>query len=363
MPTQFPQPTFWLLYGDRILLVSFGLLCSIACGLVIWKTFVGKTALRWIPVMIFATVASLLTPLIMPVWNDTYRYPDHEADENIALTLMTVNFVCGIIGLAWYSPDSVIIRLTIHSRNAVSNATSTRRVGMALIALAAFMLVFSLIPEVRSGFNSMAGCQRNLTNIGYALAKSADNSPDRRFPNAAEGQPRVSWPVTILPYLGSHNFSNDLYHTDAEWDDKVNDEAAQTYVRDLKCWDAKSSADSRDRYFTSYAMITGPGTNSRGGRRAQMMTSDVTSHSAIVIEACGRNIVWTEPRDVSISVESIGFNQPGTTPNESPSIGSSTHWKGVNTLMADGSVRCLPLKTDPKVLKALMTADGAENEK
>ena len=173
MPTNFPQPTFWLSYGDRVLLVSFGLLSLIACGLVIWKTFVGKTALRWMPVMIFATVASLLTPLIMPAWNDTYRYQDHEAYENIALTLMTVNFVCGIIGLAWYSPDSVIIRLTIHSPNAMSNATSTRRAGTALIALAAFMLVFSLIPGVRSGFNSMAGCQSNLTNIGYALAKSA----------------------------------------------------------------------------------------------------------------------------------------------------------------------------------------------
>ena len=352
MPNNFPQPTFWLLYGDRVLLVSFGLLSLIACGLVIWKTFVGKMALRWMPVMILATVAILLTLFVMPGRNDSCRYQDREAYENIALTLMAVDFVCGIIGLAWYSSD------------AVSNAVSTRRAGTVLITLAAFILVFSLGPEVVSGLNSILSCRSNLTKIGDALAKKADQLPDRRFPNAAEGKPLVSWRVAILPYLDPHNFDiQQKYHTDAEWDEKVNDDAAQSYVRKLKCWDARSSTDSRGRQFTSYAMITGPGTGSRNGRAAQLLTSNGASHSAIVIEACGRRIVWTEPRDVDVSVECIGLNQPGTTPDESPSIGSSMHWKGVNTLMADGSVRCLPLNTDPKVLKALMTADGTGNAK
>lgn len=364
MPTNFPQPTFWIVYGDRVLLISYGLLSFIACGLVIWNTVASKSwLLRWMPIVILTTAAALSTPLVIPQWDDAYRAQDWESYSQIALSLTFVYFICGAILLGRYPSDPVMIRLTINnSFDTVSTAKAARHTGILLCALAV-LVVFETLPSVRSGSNTMQYCQRNLRHIHESMKEHEKQSPERRLSEAVEGRPRVSWRVAILPYLGSP-YALELhqrYHQDAEWDDNVNWEVAQESLPDFRCWLALADprADSGGRTYTSYAMITGSGTAADNGRVMPLRPEVGANHSAVVIEACGRQIVWTEPRDVDISVESMNFNQPGKTADESLSIGSSKHWKGVNVLMADGSVRCLPLNTDPKVLKALMTSDGA----
>ncbi|WP_437207243.1 DUF1559 family PulG-like putative transporter [Planctomicrobium sp. SH664] len=98
-----------------------------------------------------------------------------------------------------------------------------------------------------------------------------------------------------------------------------------------------------------------------GGNIRQIV--DGTSRTILLVEACGRNIVWTEPRDVDFTRESIGINRPGSTPGESGSILSSFHSKGSQALMADGTVRDLAASIDPAVLRSLLIKNDGKPTK
>jgi hypothetical protein len=76
------------------------------------------------------------------------------------------------------------------------------------------------------------------------------------------------------------------------------------------------------------------------------------------LEACGRRIIWTEPRDVDVNDESIGVNLPGDQPGRSRGVISSSHFQGAHVLMGDGSVRYIQQKIDKRVLTALTTING-----
>jgi prepilin-type processing-associated H-X9-DG protein len=78
--------------------------------------------------------------------------------------------------------------------------------------------------------------------------------------------------------------------------------------------------------------------------------SDGLSNTALVVEACGQQIIWTEPKDIKITATNIGINLPGNKPNQSSGIWSSYHDGQAFTLFADGSVRALNTDTDPQVL-------------
>ncbi len=88
--------------------------------------------------------------------------------------------------------------------------------------------------------------------------------------------------------------------------------------------------------------------------------SDGTSNTVLVVEACGQEIVWTRPQDIQLSSQNVGVNLPGTQPNHSSGAWSSFHRGGSHTLLADGSVRFISEKTEPKILKALLTATAED---
>lgn len=89
--------------------------------------------------------------------------------------------------------------------------------------------------------------------------------------------------------------------------------------------------------------------------------SDGASNTAIVAEACGQQIVWTEPRDIELTDENLGINLPGHKSGQSIGSWSSYHQNGAHTVLADGSVRFLSVNTDPRVLRAITTVNGGEN--
>jgi prepilin-type processing-associated H-X9-DG protein len=78
----------------------------------------------------------------------------------------------------------------------------------------------------------------------------------------------------------------------------------------------------------------------------------------LVVEACGKEIIWTEPRDLPLEETPVGINLPGEKPLTSAGLFSSYHRQGAHVLMADGSVRYLSDRTSPEVLEAILTADG-----
>lgn len=80
----------------------------------------------------------------------------------------------------------------------------------------------------------------------------------------------------------------------------------------------------------------------------------------MVVEACGMNIIWNEPRDIDLTTTPIAVNLPGKPRHHSPAMVSSLHKGGGNVLFADGTIRFISQTIDPKVLQALTTARGGE---
>jgi prepilin-type processing-associated H-X9-DG protein len=88
--------------------------------------------------------------------------------------------------------------------------------------------------------------------------------------------------------------------------------------------------------------------------------ADGSSNTLLVVEACGAQIIWTEPRDINVASQPTGINLNGAQRGQSKGWLSSYHAGGTQVLLADGSVRFIPANTDPSVLNGLATIDGRE---
>jgi prepilin-type processing-associated H-X9-DG protein len=106
--------------------------------------------------------------------------------------------------------------------------------------------------------------------------------------------------------------------------------------------------------------MTAFGENSRS---AYPDLPDGASHTLLLLEACGRRIVWTEPRDIDVASVETGINRAGSSPGQSDGLISSFHAGGAHVALADGAVRWVNESIDPTVLKALVTANGGEPER
>jgi prepilin-type processing-associated H-X9-DG protein len=71
-------------------------------------------------------------------------------------------------------------------------------------------------------------------------------------------------------------------------------------------------------------------------------------------EIANSDIYWTEPRDLPLECMSFRVND-----RSQPSV-SSAHRGAAVVVFADGHTQTLSDRTDPAVLKALMTIDGGE---
>lgn len=147
------------------------------------------------------------------------------------------------------------------------------------------------------------------------------------------------------------------YHFDEPWDSPFNKGIQQKCPTSYHC-----PSHTSELQFTDYAMLRGPGTVGGDGLTAISIQDilDGTSNTILVVEACGRKIVWTEPKDIEVTDGSLGVNLPGDQPNRSCGIVSSYHSGGAHVVMADGSVRFVGEKINKTVLKALTTIHGDE---
>ena len=171
----------------------------------------------------------------------------------------------------------------------------------------------------------------------------------------------MSWRVTVLPYM-EYPFHFQKYDRSVPWDDSKNDALAQTTLDGYLCPSRQDpQQDSRQRKFTDFVMLTGPGTVSPGDRAIHTRDfTDGDANTAVIVEATGLNVVWTEPRDFDTARQPIGINLKGKEPKESPGMMSSYHRGGGHMVMGNGSVRFINEKIDPRILRKLTTIDGGE---
>jgi hypothetical protein len=229
-----------------------------------------------------------------------------------------------------------------------------------VIFLALCVLITILSPGVveRRESPRRTQCKNNLKHIGIAMHNYHDHHGS--FPAAALGLPPVSWRISLLPYLENGAVA-EQYDRNQTWDSPQNVALQMKRIQPFECPSRPSQYDSQGRFLTSYVVPMSPGAifDSAAGTPISEI-KDGTSNTLLVLEACGTEIIWTDPRDGGESTTEVSLNGPGPVKGRSDSMISSWHYEGAQVGLADGSVRFLDKNIDVVVLKSLMTKDGGE---
>lgn len=276
-----------------------------------------------------------------------------------------------VVAWDWLVPQVLVLAVVIVALAIYICNTRTGRQRLVHLVLGIGIVVGAwllLIPNIATGREAArrTQCKHNLKVIAAAVLRN--HAENGRLPPpyvTSADSPATSWRVDLLPLLADvFPKSRDTaagYDRTYAWDATTNMPPARSPAQPYPCPSNRTPYDAQRRWYTAYALLTGPGTAfPQAGPLTMNDIADGTSNTLLVVEACGRNIVWTEPRDVNVSRETFEINAPGTQPGTSDGVGSSYHAGGAQAALADGSVRFLSQQISPDVLRALATAAAGD---
>jgi prepilin-type processing-associated H-X9-DG protein len=312
---EYGLPVFWVMHVTLLLLalVSLGsLLLSV------------RHAPRWWEPLVW--LATIIGSIVFSSWLARVEGGSHFAVGYIAFVSLI-----GIIGLIIWVVRKIV------------GAHVTARITTVVLCLLAMGCVVGMLlpatPSVREAARRTE-CGNRIRQLALAMHSHHDNA--RRLPDTSienEGNPPLSWRVDLLPYLEASAL-REKYDVRHPWDSSANTPVAKTLVSNFQCPSSWHLQDDQDRFYTHVSAVTGPKTCFENGKGIALDDiADGTSNTILLVEAAGQLIVWTEPRDIDISKDPIGFNLPGDRPHASPGWGSTYHNAGVNIVYADGSVQ------------------------
>ena len=330
-----PGPSFWPIH-----LAVFVLCAGSLLGLLLRSALPArkKDLLIWL--------------LVAPCGALVFELSDAEVSLGFRLGVGTFVAVTAMTGF-------VVTALRLYQRQAGP------RVLFAVGCLVLFtFLVLSLAPATPTAreASKRTQCKNNLHLLGLGLFNYVEKLKSLPAPISDVTAAPRSWRVELLPWIDGGPL-RDRYDDSSAWDAPPNDETARTPQAIYMCPSASIPQDEAGRYFTSYAALTGPNAVfSETVRKGFPDTvADGAANTMMLVEACGRQIVWTEPRDVDISELPLGINIDGEHLGESPGFASSYHTGGFHTTLADGAVKFISENIEPDVLKALTTADSGDS--
>jgi hypothetical protein len=233
-------------------------------------------------------------------------------------------------------------------------AGSSGTVGMTSVMVGLLLPAVQKVREAAARSQS----QNNLKQMGLALHNYHDANgafPPAAFTSRKGGRGGLSWRVAVLPYIDQDALYKQ-FKLDEPWDSEHN--------RKLIPSMPKVYADPRNTPaepgLTYYKAFVGrdvpdragkpqPGPDAiwswSAGRRITGIT-DGTSNTFLVA-AFGPPVPWTKPADFE--------HDP-----KAPLPDLFAPFAGLNVVLGDGSVRFVAPTVDPKVLRAMITAQGGE---
>ncbi|PQO35349.1 DUF1559 domain-containing protein [Blastopirellula marina] len=198
----------------------------------------------------------------------------------------------------------IAIRSSSPRRRGNSNLTVTTVITfaawLAVILTCSGLLFGWLLPAVNEARNEA----RYLTSVGRLkqLGLALHNYHDVYgcFPPPyvadEQGRPMHSWRVLILPYIEAQDVY-DRYDFDEPWDGPNN--ILLIHERPISFENARLSYE--DDSTTTYQAITGPGTCFDPTAPSVSLgdIKDKHADTLLLVESCGKPIIWTEPDDIS----------------------------------------------------------------
>lgn len=182
----------------------------------------------------------------------------------------------------------------------------------------------------------------NLKQIGMAMHDY--HGTNRSFPPQGT---KLSWRVELLPYLEQRNLYNQFDRTQP-WNSPKN----KALLKHMPKVYALPGSDDARNFETHYQVIAGQRTiypeRSQGNRGPVLQRITDGTVSTILVAEAKKPVPWTKPEDLT-------YRGPQAMPELGGFYATSFY-----VLMADGSVRRLPLTIPPQTLSALITATGGE---
>ncbi len=226
--------------------------------------------------------------------------------------------------------------------------------AVTVLGIVAFSILQPAFRAAREAARCSA-CESNLNRIALALE---DYYVDHgHYPPAIEydenGQPKHSWRVLLLPYLGPEGERvHDLYDMTQPWNGPTNSLLVRQMPAAYQCPSDVRTAVGE----TSYLAVVGPRTVLSDGERPTTREdiTDPGEETLVVIESANSTTNWLQPKDIRVDQLRAGLN------SQNASSPGSNHSQGVNALMVDGSIARLPETTPDTDLRAMVTIDGDE---
>jgi hypothetical protein len=249
-------------------------------------------------------------------------------------------------------------------------AYTIRALGILILVV---LTIDFFVPSVASSPEAAMrmACSKNLKTLGFGLieankkALSLDNPPPHNNPKAI-GAPDVSWRVKLLPFVSLDTVYQN-YDLSASWDSESNWPIACQKVAPFICPSEPDRKSPKGGRFTSYVMLEN--TNKNQGNPNLVYDQDrklLDANRILLIESCGANLVWTEPRDADVDTLRWSLKPANRKEEKEPwrsrNVGASSHPGIVQVVYGDGSTRCLSKSIDEGVLRKVILGQASDEE-
>jgi hypothetical protein len=231
------------------------------------------------------------------------------------------------------------------------------RVGRTIIraggVAGTVLLGYVLVTGVRSARNTsgVVDTHSHLAQIALAVANYHERygSLPPAYVAGPDGTPWHSWRVLILPYL-DHMDVYRAYRFDEPWNGPNNAKLADQ-VRSIY---QRSGLDAATRRTTSFVAVVGPETAWPGAKSLRHGdVEDGIENTLLVVEVPDGDIPWMAPID-------LRFDRMSFRINDGKRRGIGSRLGGARVAAVNGSRHNLPDGLDPRLLRALLTANGHE---